>query len=49
MDCATGLDTLTADMIAIARLAIAGGVTATGLLVVYGIMRTLNRWRRYDE
>ncbi len=49
MDCSSGLDTLTQDMVALARLAIAGGVVAVALLAIYGTTRILNRWRRWDE
>ncbi len=49
MDCGTDLNALTQDMIALARLAIAGGIVAIAMFVIYGLTRILNRWRRWDE
>ncbi len=49
METCSDLHWLTQDVLAIARLAVAGGISAIGLLVIYGVTRILNRWRRYDE
>ncbi len=48
MDCTTTTDILEQAW-ATARLAIAGGIIAIGALMIYGVARIMDRWRRWQQ